>query len=161
MERGRSARGPAGAGKAVWRALRYLRGYKAETFGALLALLLVSAANLLAPQMVRLAIDRGIRDRSWNMVVYAVVGLVAIAVGRGLFNFAQGYLAERASQGVAFDLRDGLFNHIQKLSFSYYDQAQTGQLLTRLTNDVEQVRTFVGAGVVQLEIGRASCRERV
>ncbi|HEX4459391.1 MAG TPA: ABC transporter transmembrane domain-containing protein, partial [Polyangia bacterium] len=146
MERGRSARGPAGAGKAVLRALRYLRGYKVETFGALLALLLVSAANLMAPQMVRLAIDRGIRDRSWNMVVFAVIGLIAIAIGRGLFNFAQGYLAERASQGVAFDLRDGLFNHIQKLSFSYYDQAQPGQLLTRLTNDVEQVRTFVGAG---------------
>jgi ATP-binding cassette subfamily B multidrug efflux pump len=150
MERGRSARGPAGASKAVWRALRYLRGYQMETVGALLALLLVSAANLLAPQMVRLAIDKGIAGRRWSMVVYAVVGLVAIAIGRGLFNFAQGYLAERASQGVAFDLRDGLFNHIQKLSFSYYDQAQTGQLLTRLTNDVEQVRTFVGAGVVQL-----------
>ncbi|MGZ3457697.1 MAG: ABC transporter ATP-binding protein, partial [Archangium sp.] len=45
---------------------------------------------------------------------------------------------------------DGLFARIQQLSFSYYDQAQTGQLLTRLTNDVEQVRTFVGTGVVQL-----------
>jgi ATP-binding cassette, subfamily B, multidrug efflux pump len=62
----------------------------------------------------------------------------------------QGYLAERASQGVAFDLRDALFSRIQRLSFSYYDQAQTGQLLTRLTNDVEQVRTFVGSGIVQL-----------
>ena len=79
------------------------------------------------------------------MVLVAVVGLVAIAVGRGLFNFLQGYLAERASQGVAFDLRDALFARIQRLSFSYYDQAQTGQLLTRLTNDVEQVRTFVGS----------------
>jgi ATP-binding cassette subfamily B protein len=69
---------------------------------------------------------------------------------RGLFNFFQGYLAERASQGVAFDMREALFARIQRLSFSYYDQAQTGQLMTRVTNDVEQVRTFVGAGVVQL-----------
>jgi ATP-binding cassette subfamily B multidrug efflux pump len=51
---------------------------------------------------------------------------------------------------VAFDLRDGLYARIQRLSFSYYDQAQTGQLMTRLTSDVEQVRTFVGSGVVQL-----------
>src|SRR5208282_4818575 len=73
-----------------------------------------------------------------------------VALARGVLNFLQGYLAERASQGVAFDLRDGLFARIQRLSFSYYDQAQTGQLLTRLTNDVEQVRMFVGGGVVQM-----------
>jgi ATP-binding cassette subfamily B protein len=134
----------------VWRALGYLRQYRIETFGALLALMCVTAANLAAPQMVRIAIDRGLAPHRWQMVLVAVIGLVAIAVGRGLFNFLQGYLAERASQGVAFDLRDALFARIQRLSFSYYDQAQTGQLLTRLTNDVEQVRTFVGSGVIQL-----------
>ncbi len=141
---------PPGAAGAVWRALGYLRGYLGETFGALVALLLVAAANLAAPQMVRMAIDRGLSKHSWPAVLSAVGGLIAIALGRGLFNFMQGYLAERASQGVAFDLREGLFARIQRLSFSYYDQAQTGQLLTRLTNDVEQVRTFVGSGVVQL-----------
>src|SRR4051794_1742627 len=134
----------------VGRALGYLRRYRAESAGALVALLLVSAANLAAPQLVRVAIDRGLEPRRWHVVLVAVAGLVAVAVGRGLFNFLQGYLAERASQGVAFDLREGLFARIQRLSFSYYDQAQTGQLLTRLTNDVEQVRTFVGGGVVQL-----------
>ncbi|HEX9103952.1 MAG TPA: ABC transporter ATP-binding protein, partial [Polyangia bacterium] len=150
MQRGPGPARPAGGGRAVWRALGYLRRYRRETVGALLALLCVSAANLAAPQMVRLAIDGGLVTRRWHTVLLAVGGLVAIAIGRGLFNFAQGYLAERASQGVAFDLRDALFARIQRLSFSYYDQAQTGQLLTRLTNDVEQVRTFVGGGVIQL-----------
>jgi ATP-binding cassette subfamily B protein len=141
---------PAGGGRAVWRALGFLRGYIGDTLGALFALFLVSAANLTAPQMVRLAVDHGLAERRWRVLVVAVCGLVAIAVLRGLFNFLQGYLSERASQGVAFDLRDALFARIQRLSFSYYDQAQTGQLLTRLTNDVEQVRMFVGSGVVQL-----------
>ena len=140
---------PASGGDALWRAIRYLRRYRLESAGALASLLLVSAANLAAPQMIRLAIDGGIAARSWPTVLTAVLGLVGIAALRGLFNFLQGYLAERASQGVAFDLREGLFAHIQRLSFSYYDQAQTGQLLTRLTNDVEQVRTFVGSGVLQ------------
>jgi ATP-binding cassette, subfamily B, multidrug efflux pump len=150
MQRGPGPARPQGGGRAVWRALGYLRGYRGSTIVALLALLCVSAANLAAPQMVRLAIDHGLAPRRWHMVLVAVGGLVAIAVGRGLFNFLQGYLAERVSQGVAFDLREGLFARIQRLSFSYYDQAQTGQLLTRLTNDVEQVRTFVGTGVIQL-----------
>jgi ATP-binding cassette subfamily B protein len=142
--------GPARGGPAVGRALGYLRRYRLETAGAALALLLVAAANLAAPAMVRLAIDAGLAQRRWTTVLWAVAGLIGIAGGRGLFNFAQGYLAERASQGVAFDMRDALFERIQRLGFSYYDRVETGQLLTRLTNDVEQVRTFVGAGVVQL-----------
>jgi ATP-binding cassette, subfamily B, multidrug efflux pump len=136
--------------RAVGRALRYLRSYRGEAAGALLALLLVSAANLAAPQMIRVAIDGGLARGDRARLTAAVVGLVGIALARGVLNFLQGYLAERASQGVAFDLRDGLFARIQRLSFSYYDQAQTGQLLTRLTNDVEQVRMFVGSGVVQM-----------
>jgi ATP-binding cassette subfamily B protein len=132
------------------RALGYLRAYRADAGGALLSLLAVSAANLAAPQMIRLAVDRGLARHEGGMVLAAVGGLIGIAIVRGLFNFLQGFLAERASQGVAFDLREGLFARIQKLSFSYYDQAQTGQLLTLLTNDVEQVRTFVGTGVVQM-----------
>src|SRR5262245_49668407 len=120
-----------GAGRAVWRALGYLRRYHLSTAGAVVALILVSAANLAAPQMIRLAVDGGLAQRQSATLIWAVVGLVGIAAARGLCNFAQGYLAERASQGVAFDLREGLFAHIQRLSFSYYDQAQTGELLTR------------------------------
>jgi ATP-binding cassette, subfamily B, multidrug efflux pump len=146
---GRPAATP-GANKAVGRALGYLRAYRLETVGALVALLLVTAANLIAPRMIQIAVDDGIAKRDWNTVLIAVGGLVGVAVVRGLFTFLQGYLAERASQGVAFDLREGLFSRLQRLSFSYYDQAQTGQLVTRLTNDVEQVRTFVGSGVVQM-----------
>lgn len=136
--------------RALRRALGYLRAYRVETVGAFLALLGVSAATLTAPQLVRLAVDGGISAGSWHTVLVAVGGLFAVAAMRGLLSFAQGYLAERASQGVAYDLRDGLFLHIERLSFSFYDRVQTGQLLTRLTSDVEQIRTFAGTGVVQL-----------
>jgi ATP-binding cassette subfamily B protein len=96
------------------------------------------------------AIDEGIGPRRLG-VIFVVVGyLVGLALARGLFTFLQGYLAERASQGVAYDLRDALFERIERLSFSYYDRVQTGQLVTRLTSDVEQIRTFAGSGVVQL-----------
>ncbi|MGE6760926.1 ABC transporter ATP-binding protein [Corallococcus interemptor] len=146
---------PASGRPPILRALGYLRRYRLEALGALLSLLLVSVANLGAPQMIRIAIDHGLARGEQGPVYLAVGGLVAIALGRGLFNFLQGYLAERASQGVAFDLRDALFARIQRLSFSYYDQAQTGQLLTRLTSDVEAVRTFVGSGVVQFAAAAA------
>ena len=132
------------------RALGYLRSYKRESIGAALALMLVSGANLVAPLLVGRAIDGGIAPEREDVLFYAVAGLVAVALVRGLFTFLQGYLAERASQGVAYDLRDALFGQMERLSFSYYDRVQTGQLVQRLTNDVEQIRSFAGSGVVQL-----------
>ena len=65
MQRGPGPTRPAGGGRAVWRALGYLGRYRGETLGALFALICVSAANLAAPQMIRLAIDRGMAPRRW------------------------------------------------------------------------------------------------
>ena len=113
-------------------------------------MLLVSAANLATPVLIGRAIDDGVAPRRLGIIYAVVGGLVALALVRGLFTFLQGYLAERASQGVAYDLRDALFERIERLSFSYYDRVQTGQLVTRLTSDVEQIRSFAGSGVVQL-----------
>src|SRR5215218_8861255 len=135
---------------AVRRALLYLRSYKGGALGAFLALLLASVASLTTPQLIRIAIDEGIAPRSMNVILLAVGGLVGAALLRGLFQFLQGYLAERASQGVAYDLRNDLFAKIERLGFGYYDRVETGQLVTRLTSDVEQIRTFAGSGVVQL-----------
>ena len=112
--------------------------------------MLVSGANLATPLLIGRAIDEGIGPRRLGVILVVVAYLVGLALARGLFTFLQGYLAERASQGVAYDLRDALFERIERLSFSYYDRVQTGQLVTRLTSDVEQIRTFAGSGVVQL-----------
>jgi ATP-binding cassette, subfamily B, multidrug efflux pump len=117
---------------------------------AVLPLLLVSGANLATPLLIGRAIDEGIGPRRLGIIFIVVGWLVGLALARALFTFLQGYLAERASQGVAYDLRDALFERIERLSFSYYDRVQTGQLVTRLTSDVEQIRTFAGSGVVQL-----------
>jgi ATP-binding cassette subfamily B multidrug efflux pump len=105
---------------------------------------------LATPLLIGRAIDEGIGPRRLGVIFVVVGWLVGLALARALFTFLQGYLAERSSQGVAYDLRDALFERIERLSFSYYDRVQTGQLVTRLTSDVEQIRTFAGSGVVQL-----------
>jgi ATP-binding cassette subfamily B multidrug efflux pump len=105
---------------------------------------------LATPLLIGRAIDEGIGPRRLGVIFVVVAWLVGLALARALFTFLQGYLAERSSQGVAYDLRDALFERIERLSFSYYDRVQTGQLVTRLTSDVEQIRTFAGSGVVQL-----------
>jgi ATP-binding cassette, subfamily B, multidrug efflux pump len=74
--------------------------------------------------------------------------VLLFAVVRGLFAFAQAYLGERVSQSVSFDLRNEIFAKIQRLSFTYHDRNQTGQLMVRATDDVEKVRMFIGQGLL-------------
>lgn len=131
------------------RAISYLRPYWLTAIGAVASLILVTAANLVIPQLIRWVIDNGITPRSMSAILWGAVGLVGTAVVRGLFNFTQRYWSEKASQNVAFDVRNHLFDKIQSLSFSYHDRAQTGQLMTRLTSDVEMVRQFTGMGLFQ------------
>jgi ATP-binding cassette subfamily B multidrug efflux pump len=131
------------------RALGHLRRYWLVTLGAYVSLLFVTAGNLVTPRLIQVIIDRGITNKNLSVILWTALGLVVLALGRSLFQFAQGYLSERASQGVAYDLRNALYAKIQSLSFSYHDQAQTGQLLTRATNDVELVRMFTGMGFLQ------------
>ncbi len=134
----------------VIRTIRYLQRYWKTALGALLSLLLVNAANLITPQLLRDLIDNGITAMNMNRI-WAVAGLlVLIAVVRGAFNFAQGYWSEVTSQGVAYELRNVIYERLQNLSFSYHDRAQTGKLMTRMTSDVELVRMFVGQGLLQL-----------
>jgi ATP-binding cassette, subfamily B, multidrug efflux pump len=85
-----------------------------------------------------------------NALMTALVAIVIFAIVRGIFAFLQAYWAERNSQSVAFEMRNDLFAKIQRLSFSYHDRNQTGQLMIRATDDVEKVRLFIGQGLLQL-----------
>ncbi len=83
---------------------------------------------------------------SW--LIGAVVLIVLFAIMRAVFSFVQAYMAENLSQGIAFEFRNEIFTKIQRLSFSYHDQNQTGQLMIRATDDVEKVRLFIAQGLV-------------
>ncbi len=81
-------------------------------------------------------------------IITAGLLIVGFAVASGLFSYGQTYMSERTSQSVAFDFRNDLYAKIQRLSFSYHDRNQTGQLMIRATDDVEKVRLFIGQGLL-------------
>ncbi|PZV10679.1 MAG: ABC transporter ATP-binding protein [Leptolyngbya sp.] len=136
--------------QSLQRVLKSLNGYRWLSMGALFSLLLLTAANAVTPQLFRWGIDQGIAKQDLQIVLYSAGAMVVTAIARGVFNFGQSFWAEAASQGVAYDLRNRIFSKIQTLSFSYHDQAQTSQLLTRVTSDIEQIRTFLGTSLIQV-----------
>ena len=136
--------------RALVRSLLYMRQYKAATLASLVCLLAGSAGNLAVPRVTQTVVDSGILDDRFQAILVGSLVIIGVTALRSLFTYLQGVLAARVSQGVAYDLRNSLYDHIQSLSFSYHDRAQTGQLLTRATSDVDMVRTFISTGVIQI-----------
>lgn len=135
------------------RVLGRLSNYRWTALAALLSSLLLTGAYAVTPQLFRWAIDEGITKTNLKVIFYSAAWMVVAAIARGLFNFGQSFWAEMASQGVVYDLRNQIFSKIQNLSFSYHDRAQTSQLLTRVTSDIEQIRSFLSTSLMQVISG--------
>src|SRR3984893_6661944 len=137
----------------LMRAMRYVGSHRRLALLAYGSLFVATAAQLVVPQFVQNIIDAVVRGGTGQAdgpqaLVAAMLAIVVFSVVRAVFAFGQQYNAERISQNVAFDFRNELFAKIQRLSFSYHDRNQTGQLMIRATDDVEKVRLFIGQGLV-------------
>ena len=114
-------------------------------------LLLTSGLGILGPELMKRAIDSGIAydyaageaSGSRSLIIWLGVLMLVVSVARGVFGFGRQYLSEMVSQLLAFELRMAMYDRIQRLSFEYHDHAQTGQLMSRATQDIEGIRFFV------------------
>ncbi len=104
-----------------------------------------ATAQLMGTSVDALKLSSGTAE---TLLINGVAAIVIFAVLRAVFAFIQTYMAEATSQGAAFDLRNDIFSRLQRLSFSYYDRTQTGQLMIRATDDVEKVRLFIAQGLI-------------
>jgi ATP-binding cassette, subfamily B, multidrug efflux pump len=141
------------------RLLRFLRPYWRRAALATLCVFAASASILAMPLLVRWGIDYGldiqrvdgqpVATGQESRLVIAALGVIGFAVLRGAFAYGQTYLGEWISQRVAYDLRNRIYDRLQRLSYAYHDQQQTGQLMSRATQDVEAVRMFIMMGVIR------------
>jgi ATP-binding cassette subfamily B multidrug efflux pump len=136
------------------RILAMLRKYPKTVLAAIASLLIMTVANIAAPQLIRWGIDAGIAKSNLQVIVTCGGLMVLVALIRGLFNFGQSFFAEIVSQGIAFDIRNAFFSQTQHLDLSYHDRTPASQLLTRINNDIEQIRVFVSTTILQI-IGAA------
>ena len=130
------------------RAIGYLKPYWLLAAGIFISLIIATMLNLVIPLLTGRIIDEGIEAGVTRYIMLGALAMVGVALLRALFSFTQNFWAAKASQNVAYDMRNALYDKIQKLSFGYHDRAQTGQLLTRATSDVDRVQMFVGRGLI-------------
>jgi ABC-type multidrug transport system fused ATPase/permease subunit len=141
------------------RLLTFLRPYKKRAALTFLAVVAAAGFVLAIPQLIRWAINFGlgakveggelVTDGNTQTLIIASLAVVGAAALRGVFTFLQTYLGEWISQRVAYDVRNRIYDRLQRLSYAYHDRQQTGQLMSRATQDVEAVRWFIHMGVLR------------
>jgi ATP-binding cassette subfamily B protein len=109
--------------------------------------LLGAGLGLAVPWILKVVLDEGFTQPRAHFFWLAGGLLVAVTMGRGLAIFGYQYLASSLAYAMAYRLRNGLYDHIQHLSFADHDQVQTGELMSRATADVEAVRLFFHFGL--------------
>ena len=144
----------------IIRLLSFVKPYWRSVLLALLAVGASSGFVMSMPWLLKWAVDTGLDIQPENgdlvahgskqFLVIIALAFIGVAAGRGLFAYLQQYLAELIAQRVAYDIRKSIYDHLQRLSFAYHDKAQTGQIMSRATQDVEGVRLFVSMGVIRL-----------
>lgn len=136
--------------KSLKRIFSFLKPYRWYLFFGFWSTVLPVMMELSIPRLLQFIIDEGILPRSIDMIVQGAVFMFIAAFIGALSTLGQGYCRAIVSQGLAFDIRQALFTHIQSLSFANLDRMQTGNLMTRVSSDVDVVRMFSSAGLALL-----------
>ena len=144
--------------KTILRLIVFVRNRWGWLFLAFICLAFATAFGLIVPRMLGTGIDTALKVTEsgflwWQMprdtAIWLVAGtVIAASALRGLAEYGQTFLSQTVSQKTSYDIRNAIYERLQRLSFAYHDQAQTGQLMSRATVDVEAIRMFFGMGIL-------------
>jgi ATP-binding cassette subfamily B protein/subfamily B ATP-binding cassette protein MsbA len=125
------------------RLLGYIQPYLGRFTLAIILMLVSSAAAVVGPYLVKVAIDSGLSAGSLTILRQTVLLYLGIAIVQWIATFLRVNLMARVGQSIIYDLRSSLFEHLQELSLSFYSRYSVGRIITRVINDVGVIREFI------------------
>ena len=129
--------------------MSYLKPYKSQILGALVCMLIVSAANVLLIPLVG-KLSEAISAKSFTILNLVIFAAVALYFLRGLATYGQGYLTSFAGYRLVTDLRIEVYKHVQDLSLDFFAKWRTGEVISRITNDISVVQQAVISSVMEI-----------
>jgi ATP-binding cassette subfamily B protein len=130
------------------RLLGFLRPYKLSLSVSILLAVLSQGAAIALIWLTGAVIDKALATHDHEMLRILVVAVLAVGVARAALMAGRRLLSGRQALAVEMDMRHGLYSHLVRLSFGFYDRHQTGQLMSRATVDLQGVRFFLGYGLI-------------
>jgi len=136
--------------KLVRRVLTYGKPYRWRIIGSLLSILIYTGVALLSPLILRHLIDYAIPEKDVNRLLLAALGLLGLPIISSLFQVITRRLTSQVGEGVIFDLRISLYEHLQRMSLRFFTHTKLGELISRLNNDVVGAQTAISRTLVTL-----------
>jgi ATP-binding cassette subfamily B multidrug efflux pump len=134
----------------ILRLRSFIKPYWLQVALSLLFLAILTGLELLVPRIIQQVIDKGISNGQLSVLGKSALLLLILGLLTAILNGFQRYISEWIGAHLGYDIRNRLYNHIQQLSFSFHDHAQTGQLISRCIEDVRSVQNFIGSSIVEL-----------
>ncbi len=123
---------------------KYLKRYQKYFIIAILAMLVSIGLDMFNPYLLKLIIDKIIIGKELGLLNQILLAILGITISRAVLGYTKEFLFDCGGQKVVTDLRQDLFDHLQTLSFSYFDGVNTGELMSRLKEDIDNImRTVV------------------
>ncbi len=135
--------------RVAFRLTKYAFRHKWYLIGAYVTMIASTLSALVVPRMLGEAIDTALASGLQSRLLLLAAVIVLFSLLRGVFSYGQRYLSESLSQRSAYDLREEFFKKLQGMSFGFFDKEQTGNLMSKATQDVEAVRMFISMGMVR------------
>ncbi len=129
------------------RFLNYLKPYKLQVVLSLSLSVLVTILHLIPPRLIGIIIDSGIEKGHLQILYTLAFSLLGIYITSHILDGLKGFLTGRLGQKVVYDMWQDVYKNLQRLSFSFYDNTQTGNIMSRITNDVGAVQRVIVDGV--------------
>ncbi len=134
----------------LYRLLKYVWPYRWQVMAAFFMMLLTTAATLAGPYLIKIAIDTAILQPDLKRLNFLALLFAAAHAFNWVGSFGQNYIMSWVGQQVIFNMRQYIFNHLQDLSFNFFDRRSTGKIMSRVTNDIEALNEFVSWGIVHV-----------
>ena len=128
--------------------LPYLKRYRWGFVAGFFCILLNNGAWVLLPQVIRHAVDDLNTGVTSAKLLHFAWQMLEVAAVRGIFLFLTRWIVIGISRDIEFDLRNDLFAHLETLSYSYYQRMRTGDIMARMTNDLNAVRMLMGPAIM-------------
>lgn len=134
----------------AWKLLRHLRPYYGKLAASALFMVGGSLATVAGPFILGLAIDRFIRRGDTRGLGVAGIVYLCVSLANWVFSYLQTCLTSQVGHNVIADLRQQLFEHVERLKMSYIDKEETGRLMSRITSDVDSISQLLSTGLTAL-----------
>lgn len=129
------------------RIFQYSRKHTGKVIIAIILLTLFITINLLTPHISRLIVDDVIKSGKRELLPVLLIVLLAASATKSITMYLRGLMFESFSQDCLYDLRNDMYTHLQHLPFSFYDNNRIGELMSRMTGDLEGIRVFLANGI--------------